>query len=324
MSTKQSKLTSVTLMLALSAPLVAAVCKGGFDCPHPCNCLPLLSSLSEIKANTPENPTTGESSSKPRELDHQANVASALKREQSRPLLTSPLSQATAPSTSRIVISTKSVVIGYQWLVSTGKDKSYTVTYKTQNGQNVDQVLDPELDKKTIDNYIWLLERHRTHLNDPKQVDGRSQSRREEFKIQLLTQINNLEIVLTTVLVKNRGDLEKTRLSTNEQNKKAAEKAAKEGMSPKRIILNTCTWYRSLCEQIKTLETSLADHLESVGLSRFTPLPCVASRRRLTDEHDESSPGARALARHRLAHPYKDSPVLMRLLREIVEAQERA
>merc|ERR1711964_59797 len=48
------------------------------------------------------------------------------------------------------------------------------------------------------------------------------------------------------------------------------------------------------------------------------------SRRRLIDEHDESSPGARALARRRLAHPYKDSPVLLRLLREIMEAQKRA
>merc|ERR1711964_41726 len=56
---------------------------------------------------------------------------------------------------------------------------------------------------------------------------------------------------------------------------------------------------------LKRLEKRIRDDLNREGVE------LLERGRRLT-EHDESSPGARALARRRLAHPYKDSPVLVR------------
>merc|ERR1711964_83853 len=53
------------------------------------------------------------------------------------------------------------------------------------------------------------------------------------------------------------------------------------------------------------------------------PAEILSVRRRMASRDSPASPGRRLLHRHRLANPYRDSPVLTRLLEEIREADRQ-
>merc|ERR1711964_771952 len=74
-------------------------------------------------------------------------------------------------------------------------------------------------------------------------------------------------------------------------------------------------------EKIK--KEKIMTHVRTAGIETpFRKGQTTSTRRRLAS-HDPS-PGRRLLARHRLVNPYRDSPVLLRLLGEIRQANLRA